>query len=84
MDESAGPIDFGEIFDIPRLQSALERPVLEWWEVKNFNDADAEWDDLGCWSPWALLSLDNQPRRDIQAERFKLGEVTCINPSLRT
>jgi hypothetical protein len=27
-------IDFGQVFDVPRLAKALRIPVVEWWQVK--------------------------------------------------
>ena len=50
---SQGAIDFGTVFDVPRLSRAINRPVLEWKEVKNWTSPDAEVEDLGCWSVWA-------------------------------
>ncbi|KAJ7282065.1 hypothetical protein C8J57DRAFT_1500714 [Mycena rebaudengoi] len=45
---SGGDIDFGDVFDVPRLQKELGKPVLEWRQVK---DPDSQiWDDIGCWS----------------------------------
>ncbi|KAJ7780327.1 hypothetical protein DFH07DRAFT_470175 [Mycena maculata] len=41
-------LDFGEVFDIPRLQEAINLPILQWSQVK---DPDSQFvDDLGCWN----------------------------------
>ena len=66
-------MDFSEIFDIPRLQNILRKPILEWWEVKNFTAPDAAWDDVGCWSPWALTGPDGKPRGNGREGILKLG-----------
>ncbi|KAJ6570587.1 hypothetical protein DFH09DRAFT_1464401 [Mycena vulgaris] len=40
-------LDFGEVFDIPRLEEGVGKPILEWREVK---DVESEMlDGLGCW-----------------------------------
>ncbi|KAK6985031.1 hypothetical protein R3P38DRAFT_3231072 [Favolaschia claudopus] len=44
------PIDFGVMFDVPRLSKALGIPILEWWQVKDKNSTTL--DSLGCWSIW--------------------------------
>ncbi|KAJ7173652.1 hypothetical protein C8R46DRAFT_1083522 [Mycena filopes] len=41
-------LDFGEVFDIPRLQKAMGWPILEWPQVKIPHSNVV--DDLGCWS----------------------------------
>ncbi|KAK6977694.1 hypothetical protein R3P38DRAFT_2666128 [Favolaschia claudopus] len=60
------PIDFGVMFDVPRLSKALGIPILEWWQVKvraypnlvalrlyDTQDKNSTTlDSLGCWSIW--------------------------------
>jgi hypothetical protein len=31
---SAPPLPFGDVFDLPRLQKEIGRPILEWHQVK--------------------------------------------------
>jgi hypothetical protein len=68
------PITFGDVFDVPRLQSALGIPVLEWHQVK---DVDSEnLDDLGCWSVWEAVQHDEQtPRGSYLTDWLKLGKI---------
>ncbi|KAJ7512366.1 hypothetical protein B0H11DRAFT_2151873 [Mycena galericulata] len=40
---SSSELDFGEIFDIPGLQEAINLPILQWSQVKYI-------DELGCWN----------------------------------
>lgn len=47
------PIAFGDVFDLQRLRTALNTPIVEWWDVKK---RDSEhWDTLGCWNTWAAV-----------------------------
>ncbi|KAK7031517.1 hypothetical protein R3P38DRAFT_2924116 [Favolaschia claudopus] len=48
MPENSPELDFGEVFDILRLQQGLDLPVLEWHQVKDPNSQFL--DDLGCWN----------------------------------
>ncbi|KAJ7729241.1 hypothetical protein DFH07DRAFT_850334 [Mycena maculata] len=41
---------FGDVFNISRLRTALEKPVLEWREVKQSDSPIL--DDIGCWNVW--------------------------------
>ncbi|CAK5273569.1 unnamed protein product [Mycena citricolor] len=52
--ERGQTLDFGEVFDIPRLSKAIRKPVLEWWEVKNRSTETV--DTLGCWNLWQAVS----------------------------
>ncbi|KAJ7738979.1 hypothetical protein B0H16DRAFT_1729655 [Mycena metata] len=45
--ENVSHIDFGAVFDLPRLQQELRTPILEWNEVKDIASNIVE--DLGCW-----------------------------------
>ncbi|KAJ7125784.1 hypothetical protein C8R43DRAFT_1212127 [Mycena crocata] len=49
-------IDFGEVYDIPRLQKALGKPVLEWFQVKDRNSDVI--DPLGCWDVWTSVQTE--------------------------
>jgi len=71
--ESAGPMNVGAIFDLPKLSNAINLPVLEWSEVKDFNATDAVVDDLGCWSVWAVGNTNvKEPRRNDQEASLKI------------
>ncbi|KAJ7173651.1 hypothetical protein C8R46DRAFT_119249 [Mycena filopes] len=48
MPPNSTELDFGEVFDIPRLQKAIGLPILEWPQVKVPHSNVV--DDLGCWS----------------------------------
>ncbi|KAJ7493304.1 hypothetical protein B0H11DRAFT_956715 [Mycena galericulata] len=48
LQSSSSELDFGEIFDIPRLQEAINLPILQWSQVK---EPDSQYiDELGCWN----------------------------------
>ncbi|KAG6869099.1 hypothetical protein C0993_001664 [Termitomyces sp. T159_Od127] len=52
---SAGPISFGEIFDLDSLRRNLRKPVLQWSDVKSLSpslslDAPLSIEQIGCWS----------------------------------
>ncbi|KIO19390.1 hypothetical protein M407DRAFT_223117 [Tulasnella calospora MUT 4182] len=66
------PINFGEIFDIPRLRKELNWPVLEWSEVKKAAyDVPLSYettpmdgvvmDELGC---WGVRTVGNKGNKD--------------------
>ncbi|KAK7031507.1 hypothetical protein R3P38DRAFT_2924051 [Favolaschia claudopus] len=46
--DTATVVNFSEVFDLPRLQKELKRPILEWWQVKD--SESPMMDELGCWS----------------------------------
>ncbi|KAJ7676518.1 hypothetical protein DFH06DRAFT_1466020 [Mycena polygramma] len=52
-----GNIDFGDVFDLPRLRKEIGKPVLEWWQVKDRNSTSV--DPLGCWNVWQAVSPNN-------------------------
>ncbi|KAG6911162.1 hypothetical protein DXG01_003902 [Tephrocybe rancida] len=52
---SAGPLPFGEIFDLNELRNRIRKPVLEWSDVKSLPprlslDAPSSVEQIGCWS----------------------------------
>ncbi|GLB37406.1 putative GDP-fucose protein O-fucosyltransferase [Lyophyllum shimeji] len=52
---SAGPLDFGKIFNLTELRRSLRKPILEWSEVKALAPrlsigAPSSVEGLGCWS----------------------------------
>ncbi|KAG6831771.1 hypothetical protein H0H92_007923 [Tricholoma furcatifolium] len=52
---SAGPLPFGEIFDLKGLRESLRKPVLEWSDVKSLPprlslEAPSYIEQIGCWS----------------------------------
>ncbi|KAK0194202.1 hypothetical protein F5146DRAFT_926365 [Armillaria mellea] len=70
---AAPPIAFGDVFDVPRLRQALDRPILEWRDVKDPNSA--ELDGLGCWNVWEATSQNHaQGPRESQF----LVDLLCI------
>ena len=72
------PINFGEVFDVPRLARGIRRPVLEWHQVKN--SSSRELDELGCWNTWeAVQQRDHFPRRSVVPNLLSLGEFSCIH-----
>ncbi|KAF5385096.1 hypothetical protein D9615_001270 [Tricholomella constricta] len=65
------PIDFGLVFDIPRLRKALNKPVLEWHEVKD--RSSNELDEIGCWNTWeAVQEREQYARRSQVPDHLKL------------
>jgi len=79
------PIDFGKVFDVPRLTKALKMSVVEWHQVKNLTHGDL--DELGCWNLWeAVQEREIMPRRSAMPDLLKLGKLltylsymTCVN-----
>jgi len=55
------PIDFGTIFDVPRLSKLINLPVIEWHEVKNRNSTEVE--ELGCWDVWSTSEMATENPR---------------------
>ena len=53
---------FSDVFDLPRLRTALRMPILEWNEVKTW-DSDFV-DEIGCWSVWETVQYDDQAPRE--------------------
>ncbi|KAK2460112.1 hypothetical protein APHAL10511_007878 [Amanita phalloides] len=54
-------IDFGKVFDVPRLSKAIGLPVLEWHEVKDRNSSEV--DVLGCWDVWETVQNETHEAR---------------------
>ncbi|KAJ7088883.1 hypothetical protein B0H15DRAFT_939266 [Mycena belliarum] len=75
-----GPtIDFGQVFDVPRLSEALGKPVLEWWEVKDPTSKAV--DPLGCWNVWQAVNKNNPgPHFNTAPRRLKLDISYTIAP----
>lgn len=68
------PIDFGEVFDVPRLRELMQKPLLEWHEVKNRNSDVVE--ELGCWNVWeAVQDREHIPRQSAIPDRLNLGKT---------
>ncbi|KAJ6580635.1 hypothetical protein B0H19DRAFT_1250947 [Mycena capillaripes] len=73
-------IDFGEVFDVPRLQKDLGKPILEWWQVKDRNSTSI--DPLGCWNIWQAVATSNTgPHFTTGPERLKLDISYTIAPN---
>lgn len=67
------PIDFSEVFDLARLQEDLQKPVLEWHQVKNRNSSVLE--EIGCWNTWeAVQDREAYPRRSVVTGLLNLGK----------
>ncbi|CUA72485.1 hypothetical protein RSOLAG22IIIB_01155 [Rhizoctonia solani] len=57
-----GPLEFGDVFDVPRLANELGMHILEWRDVKHSildvhnaeGGVQSEVEKVGCWSTWAL------------------------------
>ncbi|KAG6879487.1 hypothetical protein C0992_002210 [Termitomyces sp. T32_za158] len=66
------PVDFGLVFDVPRLRKTLNIPVLEWHDVKDRDSKEV--DDIGCWNTWeAVKPSDDHPRHSFVTDHLKLG-----------
>ncbi|KAJ7648329.1 hypothetical protein DFH06DRAFT_1095752 [Mycena polygramma] len=73
-------IDFGDVFDVPRLQRDLGKPVLEWWQVKDRNSTSV--DPLGCWNIWqAVSTAHKEPHYTEVPQRLKLDISYTVAPS---
>lgn len=65
------PVDFGVVFDVPRLRREIGKPVLEWHEVKDRNSDTL--DELGCWNTWeAVQNRETFPRISPVPDLLKL------------
>ncbi|KAL4252409.1 hypothetical protein ABKN59_004871 [Abortiporus biennis] len=68
-----------EIFDIPRLERALQLPVLEWQQVKDRNSSEV--DGLGCWNIYQVDDLHAQgPRQSRNVMDLKLNISYILAP----
>ncbi|KJA28528.1 hypothetical protein HYPSUDRAFT_128961, partial [Hypholoma sublateritium FD-334 SS-4] len=74
------PIDFGEIFDVPRLRIEMNRPLIEWHEIKIRNAEAVQ--ELGCWNVWeAVQQHATSPRDSSLTNRLKLDISYTKAPS---
>jgi len=70
------PINFGEVFDIPRLSKALRIPIVEWHEMKNLSAHER--DEIGCWSVWqAVQEQEQEPRKSFLLDLLDLGQLAA-------
>ncbi|KAI0369986.1 hypothetical protein BV20DRAFT_996130 [Pilatotrama ljubarskyi] len=62
---NSAPIPFSEIFDLPRMVSALNSPILEWHMVKDIERSHAEnaKDEIGCWNIWEVDNMQSDGPR---------------------
>ncbi|KIY68096.1 hypothetical protein CYLTODRAFT_421950 [Cylindrobasidium torrendii FP15055 ss-10] len=60
---SASEVDFGQVFDLPRMQRDMGIPIVEWSQVKNIS-ADKQIDELGCWNVWEVSQDSEKHPRD--------------------
>ncbi|KAG8904306.1 hypothetical protein FRC01_008790 [Tulasnella sp. 417] len=87
-------IDFGEIFDLPRLSEAIQTPILQWSDVKKgpYNSpfdpykedtvSGGEMDFLGCWSLWPTMNKkEHEPLFGGLPSFLHLGIVWTQAPS---
>ena len=67
------PIDVSEVFDLKRFQETVQKPLLEWHQVKSRNSTTL--DELGCWNTWeAVQDHEAYPRRSPVPIHLKLGK----------
>ncbi|KAG8925254.1 hypothetical protein FRC01_010446 [Tulasnella sp. 417] len=70
-------INFGEVFDLPRLRRALHAPILEWKDVKRAHYGEpwainsppvdgAVGEELGCWSTSQVVRGRGPRRTDLE------------------
>ncbi|KAJ7483554.1 hypothetical protein FB451DRAFT_1029523 [Mycena latifolia] len=80
-DPTGGPtIDFGDVFDVPRLERALGQPVIEWWQVKD--RTSKKYDALGCWNVWQAVNKDHKgPHFTVAPQRLKLDVSYTTAPA---
>jgi len=72
MDGPAASVPFGDVFDVPRLRKLLNKPVLEWRDVKEYQN-NPEIEELGCWSTWQAVQLyEAHPRGSTVTQHLNL------------
>ncbi|KAG9018773.1 hypothetical protein FRB90_009777 [Tulasnella sp. 427] len=72
-------INYGEVFDLPRLRQRLRLPILEWRDVKQ--DGTPIVDTLGCWSIWAGMTSAGAYMRNTVVNHLNLDvSYTSIPP----
>ncbi|KAJ7124584.1 hypothetical protein C8R43DRAFT_1135539 [Mycena crocata] len=64
-------LDFGDIFDVPRLERHLGKQVLEWRQVKDLESEKL--DDVGCWDiqqnkVWGMDDVYLEPPVDLKLD----------------
>jgi len=74
------PIDFGKVFDVPRMRREMQKPLIEWHEVKNLSSEVI--DDIGCWNTWESSQYNNHhPRQSTLVPLLKLDISYTKAPS---
>jgi hypothetical protein len=69
-------IPFSEVFDIERLSKAIDTPVLQWRDIKTWdNVSDDVLEPLGCWSVWETMGQSNTPRNSSNTHTLRIGEL---------
>lgn len=63
-------INYGEVFDLPRLRRSLRTPILEWKDVKQ--EGSPVVDALGCWSIWAGMTTGGAYMRNALVDHLNL------------
>lgn len=77
-DGATPEIDFGEVFDIRRMQELMKYPILEWRDVKNVETGLI--DELGCWNVWESSQFREAiPRQSPTPENLHLGTATLVS-----
>ncbi|KAF7317860.1 hypothetical protein MKEN_00873900 [Mycena kentingensis (nom. inval.)] len=68
---NAPTINFGEVYDVPRLERAMGMRILEWHQVKDPKSEVV--DTMGCWSVWkAVQTFNTEPHFTSATTRLKL------------
>ncbi|KAF7289478.1 hypothetical protein HMN09_01341800 [Mycena chlorophos] len=76
----APTISFHEIFDVPRLEDALNTRIITWHDVKD--PASEVVDELGCWSVWkGVQTFNHEPHFTSATTRLKLDVSYTTAPS---
>ena len=69
--QDAPPLQFSDVFDLPRLREALGKPLLEWDDVK---DSNGDLEIIGCWNVWESIQKDeSHPRYSRTPHQLQLG-----------
>lgn len=73
-------IPFGEVFDVPRLRSLINSPVVEWHDLKARESDELE--HLGCWSIWQSQQYyEYEPRMTWLPQELHLDIAYTKSPS---
>ncbi|KAG8906219.1 hypothetical protein FRB99_007365 [Tulasnella sp. 403] len=82
-------LNFGRVFDIPRLSVAINSPLLEWADLKRA-PYNVPWnkhmpplegvamDEIGCWSLWEAVK-DSGPQRTYMEQFLRLGTAKDVS-----